>query len=509
MLAICSVIQNEAPFIAEWIEYHMLPHIGVSEFVLYDDGSGDGTLEVLAPYVQSKLVRLCTTEQLRPWKNETMLKAHACRGWHTTFPNWEAPPPHDRWCVRGEPFPQQISMIRDAAQRANSVFVAFIDADEFLIHAIPSPFGKWLGTLDSDVGGVIGMGKIMMSTKNSSPLLTETKQMQLPDEFLRQKCVVRRSALSAMSVGIVHEIALKDGMRYVRDPTVAMLHFRYRGFEGRVQKRYLVSGVAPEFGRKAKLAKLNVWRRDLDRAERRRSYLHCTAGLPHAHRAMQNVWLRNGAPERAAHPGVVVVAEARSGSSWFAQAVFGSRPDVLYLYEPCRSDPRSTGAGRHFDDECIHVIKRLLDCSLPLAQWKEMKADHKAVELSTEGAFVTYRSFIRMCMERRVAVKTIRVYDPSPLVGAQTAVVHIERNPVDVLASRKERHVVGFGLRAGQEAKRKGSNITVKLADATRDADAVARFVTARIGWPWTDQRTKCARPVDKGWDACGPPELA
>tara|TARA_B110001452_G_scaffold113913_1_gene94432 strand:+ start:4578 stop:6092 length:1515 start_codon:yes stop_codon:yes gene_type:complete len=504
MLAICSVIQNEAPYLAEWLEYHMLPHIGVMQFVLYDDASDDDTLERLRPYVRDGVVQVRTTNELRPWKNETMLKAHACRGWHTTFPNWEAPPPHDRWCVRGEPFPQQISMIRDATLRATTEFIAFIDADEFLIHAIPSPFAQWLATLDANVGGVIGMGKIMMTSKNASPLLTETKQMNLQDEFLRQKCIVRRSAVSDVSVGIVHEIALREGKRYVRDPTVAMLHFRYRGFDRRTRKRYLVLGEAPEFGRKAKLAKLDVWRRDLDRAERKHAYLHCTAGLPHAQRAMQNVWLRNGAPERASHPGVVVVAEARSGSSWFAQAVFGSRYDVLYLYEPCRSDPRSTGVGRHFDDECVHVIKTLLDCSLPLAQWKEMKADRKAVELSTPGAFVTYRSFIRMCMERRVVVKTIRVYDPSSLASGATAVVHVERDAAAVLASRKERRIVGFGLRAGQEAKRRGSNVTVKLADATRDADAVARFVTARVGWPWTDQRAKCARPLDRGWEACG-----
>lgn len=503
MLAICSVVQNESPYIAEWIEYHLLPHIGVSEFVLYDDGSSDNTLMTLSPYVATGIVRLRTTKELRPWKNTTMLKAHACRSWHTTFPNWEAPPPHSRWCMRGEPFPQQISMIKDAVSYARSEFIAFIDADEFLIHAIPCPFAKWLGTLDDDVGGVIGMGKIMMTTKNSSPLLTETKQISLNDEFLRQKCVVRRRAVSLVSIGIVHEIALSEGNRYVRDPTVSMLHFRYRGFESRSLKRYLLEGATPEFGRLAKLLKLEVWKKELARAYRRKNFVHCTSGLTHAHRVMMNMRIRNkdnGVPFRQ---GVVVVAEARSGSSWFGQLVFGSRPDVLYVYEPCRSDPKGVGAGRYFDDECVHVIRKILDCSIPLVQWKDLRADRNALPLSTPGAFVTYRTFIKMCIERRVVVKTIRVHDPSMLANAETAVVHIERDVKDVLYSRNIRHVVAFGLEAGQIAKRRAANITVHLDNVSNDPEGQAKYVTAMLGWKWTDKRSNCTRPKISGWDAC------
>ena len=484
----------------------MLPHVGVRQFVLYDDGSDDDTLDRLRPYVRDGMVQVLTTNELRPWKNETMLKAHACRGWHTTFPNWERRHRTTVGACEASRSRSRSSMIRDATLRATTEFIAFIDADEFLIHAIPSPFAKWLATLDADVGGVIGMGKIMMSSKNASPLLTETKQMDLQDEFLRQKCVVRRSAVSDVSVGIVHEIALKNGMRYVRDPTVAMLHFRYRGFDRRTQKRYLVSGEAPEFGRKAKLAKLDRVAKKIWIAERRRPYLHCTAGLPHAHRAMQNVWLRTGDTVRAAHPGA-----GGGGGALGEQLVCAVRLRITLrrdvpLYRAVSLGSRSTGAGRHFDDECVHVIKTLLDCSLPLAQWKEMKADQKAVELQHAGGI---RDVPSVCAHVHGAAR-----------GGED---HSRLRPV-FFGQRGDggrAHRAGRGRRPGvqkgatrrglrtacwSEAKRKGANLTVKLADATR-RDGVARFVTARIGWPWTEKRAKCARPLDRSWDACGPLE--
>ena len=57
-LVVVAVLQNEAPFVAEWLEYHRLPHVGVSHFYLYDDGSTDGLQAVLAPYVGAGLVTL-------------------------------------------------------------------------------------------------------------------------------------------------------------------------------------------------------------------------------------------------------------------------------------------------------------------------------------------------------------------------------------------------------------------------------------------------------------------
>ncbi len=54
--AICAVFRDEAPYLAEWVEFHRL--VGVEHFFLYDDRSRDSGREVLAPYVRDGLVTL-------------------------------------------------------------------------------------------------------------------------------------------------------------------------------------------------------------------------------------------------------------------------------------------------------------------------------------------------------------------------------------------------------------------------------------------------------------------
>lgn len=47
-LSICAVIRNEAPYIVEWLNYHIRQ--GVSHFYLYDNASTDGTKEAAKEY---------------------------------------------------------------------------------------------------------------------------------------------------------------------------------------------------------------------------------------------------------------------------------------------------------------------------------------------------------------------------------------------------------------------------------------------------------------------------
>ena len=111
MLSIATVVQNEAKWLPEWLEYHALPHVGVASFLLYDDGSTDDADGALAPYERDALVRRFTTEQLRPWGNTTLIKPHT-RVIIPLFVRKPGPPPYSHWCIRVEPFPQQIAMMR-------------------------------------------------------------------------------------------------------------------------------------------------------------------------------------------------------------------------------------------------------------------------------------------------------------------------------------------------------------------------------------------------------------
>ncbi len=55
-IAICSIFQNEARFLKEWIEFHQL--VGVDHFYLYNNLSQDEYQSVLAPYIENGTVEL-------------------------------------------------------------------------------------------------------------------------------------------------------------------------------------------------------------------------------------------------------------------------------------------------------------------------------------------------------------------------------------------------------------------------------------------------------------------
>lgn len=91
-LSVCAIYRNEAPYLREWIEFHRL--VGFERFYLYDNGSIDEHLEMVAPYVEEGLV------ELEEW-------------------------PH---------FPGQILAYEDTLRRhaEDSHWIAFLDLDEFL-----------------------------------------------------------------------------------------------------------------------------------------------------------------------------------------------------------------------------------------------------------------------------------------------------------------------------------------------------------------------------------------
>jgi hypothetical protein len=101
-LSIITVLKNEGPYLAEWIEYHLL--VGVEKFELVLNNNEDNSSEVLQPYVSMGVVRLGV------W-NGTNLQEQICTNRIRRFDN-------------------------------ESCWVAIIDADEFLVprnenHSVP------------------------------------------------------------------------------------------------------------------------------------------------------------------------------------------------------------------------------------------------------------------------------------------------------------------------------------------------------------------------------------
>lgn len=60
-LACVTILKDEAPYLDEWITFHRL--MGVDHFYIYDNGSTDGTLDVLAKYERQGVATVI------PWRN--------------------------------------------------------------------------------------------------------------------------------------------------------------------------------------------------------------------------------------------------------------------------------------------------------------------------------------------------------------------------------------------------------------------------------------------------------
>ena len=92
-LTVCMNFKDEAPYLKEWIEYHI--KVGVDHFILYNHNSKDNYKQVLQPYINKKMI--------------TLLNCNAKRVKHYTYPN-------------------TVNKFYKFSK-----WIAFIDCDEFLV----------------------------------------------------------------------------------------------------------------------------------------------------------------------------------------------------------------------------------------------------------------------------------------------------------------------------------------------------------------------------------------
>ena len=105
-VAICAIFREEAPFLADWINFHK--HVGVGKFYLYNNFSTDNFREVLAPFIADGSVIL------RDWPVEVgQLSAYR----HCLKHHW-----------------------------GDAYWIAFIDIDEFLFAADGTSLPQFMRT---------------------------------------------------------------------------------------------------------------------------------------------------------------------------------------------------------------------------------------------------------------------------------------------------------------------------------------------------------------------------
>lgn len=107
-LSICAIFKDEAPFLAEWVNYHAM--LGVEHFYLYNNNSTDNYKEVLNPFIQRGLVTV------KPWtKNFAQMEVY--KDFYET-------------------------------QRHKTQWVAFLDVDEFICPIEKNSIIEWLYNYD-------------------------------------------------------------------------------------------------------------------------------------------------------------------------------------------------------------------------------------------------------------------------------------------------------------------------------------------------------------------------
>ncbi len=113
--ALCAILRNEIRGVVEWLAHYKA--LGVDEFLIYDNASSDGTSAILQALAEAGEITLI------PWP-------------HTV----------------GER-PQRLAYA-DARKRAQADWLAFFDADEFLLLREDASLGAFLRRFDPSVSAV-------------------------------------------------------------------------------------------------------------------------------------------------------------------------------------------------------------------------------------------------------------------------------------------------------------------------------------------------------------------
>jgi hypothetical protein len=149
-LSVALIVKNEAEYIAEWIEYHLL--VGVTKFYIYDNDSTDNLKEVLLPYIKD----VGYVEYIYyPGKN------------------------------------RQIYMCNDAVKRSekDTFWLAVIDTDEFIVPLSTSTLPEFLRDFE-DVPGLeinwLLYGSNGHKNKTEGLVMERFKTHALPEYFVNR-----------------------------------------------------------------------------------------------------------------------------------------------------------------------------------------------------------------------------------------------------------------------------------------------------------------------------------
>jgi hypothetical protein len=221
-LAACTMYRNDAAYLPEWVEFHLL--MGVERFFLYDNGSSDEHREVLAPYVDDGLV------MVHHWPQSFLRQHGRPRAIVTGFEH----------CV-GE-------------HTGDARWIAFLDIDEFVFSPTGAPLPDVLRDYEEFPGVVVNRAEFGPSGHQTKPpgLVIESylqRRDVRPDEETAIKSIVdpRRVARCLGSHSFVYRDGLPadeeqrrlDTLRYTRSKPVCWSRLRVHHYWSRSEEERL------------------------------------------------------------------------------------------------------------------------------------------------------------------------------------------------------------------------------------------------------------------------------
>lgn len=209
--AIGSMFKNEAPYLKEWIEYHLM--LGAEHFWLYNNESSDDWEVILDPYIEKGLVEVidwpCSISPIdksNPW-----------------------------------PFELQAEAIKDAFRRAKGKtrWFSFIDVDEFFLPKDSLTIIECLNKHFSDASAVFvswrSFGTNNLTIPLGSPFLCKLTARAVKDHFKNTngKSIWRPEEVDIDRIFWVHTAPLLtqgkylngSGLPCIADPKEARWHW--------------------------------------------------------------------------------------------------------------------------------------------------------------------------------------------------------------------------------------------------------------------------------------------
>lgn len=206
--AVCAIVRNEARYVVEWVAYYAA--IGVDGFVIYDNGSTDGTVDTVARMAE------CVPITLISWPPPETHIPMSFGEVYNLIDSGHGPDVRNWYEIRS--ISPQITAYNHALHEFGGLYdwMLYIDADEFFVPLRDAGIHQFLARFETDPSvSEIAInekyfGSSGLRTYEDRPVIDRFVRCAAPqfDGHLHVKSFIRPAAVEAM---MIHGAKLRTG----------------------------------------------------------------------------------------------------------------------------------------------------------------------------------------------------------------------------------------------------------------------------------------------------------